>query len=41
MEKFIFCAVSVALGDDNLEISDYNLVQFDHPSNIKGGGFCQ
>ena len=28
------------LNDDNLEISGYTFVGFDHPSNTKCGGFC-
>ena len=26
--------------DENLEITGYNLVREDHPSNSKGGGAC-
>ena len=31
---------SAALGDDNLEISGYNLERSDHPSNNKRGRVC-
>ena len=31
---------TVAVGDENLEIIDCNLVQSDHPANTKRGGVC-
>ena len=31
---------SIAIDDDNLEISRYSLVRSDHPSNNKRGGVC-
>ena len=35
------CLDSSTLPDDNnLEISCYNLIRSDHPSNNKGGGIC-
>ena len=31
---------STSPDDNNLEISGYNLIRSDHPSNKKGGGIC-
>ena len=31
---------SILVDDDNLEISGYNLIHLDHPSNSKRGGVC-
>ena len=31
---------SIPFNDNNLEISGYNLIRSNHPSNSKGGGVC-
>ena len=31
---------NVPLDDDNLVISGYNLIRYNHPSNTKRGGVC-
>ena len=35
-----FCDSSFESDDENLVLEGYKLIWFDHPSNIKRGGFC-